>query len=25
LRFSPPKEAYISDEEIQNVLEPLKA
>ncbi len=25
LRFSPPKEAYISDEEIQNVLKPLKA
>jgi len=24
LRFSPPQEAYISDEEIQNVLEPLK-
>ncbi|GAX37024.1 hypothetical protein [Nodularia sp. NIES-3585] len=24
LRFSPPKEAYISDEEIQNVLNPLK-
>ncbi len=24
LRFSPPKEAYISDEEIENVLEPLK-
>lgn len=24
LRFSPPKEAYISDEEIQNVLKPLK-
>ncbi len=25
LRFSPPEEAYISDEEIQNVLKPLKA
>ncbi len=25
LRFSPPKEAYISDEEIENVLKPLKA
>ncbi|MBE9206827.1 hypothetical protein IQ244_09920 [Nostoc sp. LEGE 06077] len=24
LRFSPPSEAYISDEEIENVLEPLK-
>jgi pyrroloquinoline quinone (PQQ) biosynthesis protein C len=24
LRFSPPQEAYISDEEIQNVLKPLK-
>ncbi|WP_414564797.1 MULTISPECIES: hypothetical protein [unclassified Anabaena] len=24
LRFSPPKEAYISDEEIQNLLKPLK-
>ena len=24
LRFSPPKESYISDEELQNVLKPLK-